>query len=576
MRGNMKRIAFVCVCIAITSIGMAQNIMVVRYNNGDTRFEDVSDIKEMTFVSTDEVEDNTPNDVSAGLTAYYTFDSRNCYDSQGEYHGFENGGSYILDTPNGTGYALSLKKGEYISVGSSPLDGRNNYSVSFWVKDFGAGGLLRTQKNNYITAPSLIVSEDLKLVFYTGESDYSNISKTFSADMSNYQSGQWVMLTIVCEPSGSQIRSTLYVNGKKADSGTSYKSNASGGTAMTIGGSYPLKIDNFRLYDVTLTEDDVADIYHREKEKGRVTISPQELYFDKETSQQELSIVNHTLNSMKFSINDDIGIIKYSPSADYIPAKGEQKVTVTVYDRNKLDKYQRGNINIVTEGANSAVAVQITKGKDTQESDAEVKRGLLAYYSFDNGDPKDAMPYEYDGTCNGGKFVSDTPNGKGKSLSLKKDETMLVGYAPLDGRNNYSVSFWVKDFGAGGLLRTQKNNYITAPSLIVSEDLKLVFYTGESDYSNISKTFSADMSNYQSGQWVMLTIVCEPSGSQIRSTLYVNGKKADSGTSYKSNASGGTAMKIGGSYPMMIDNIRLYSVTLSDDEVAEIYAFESK
>ena len=571
----MKRSVIIGICQTFALMVMAQNVMVIRYNNGNSHFEDIDDIKEMTFITTDEVEDETPNDVSAGLVAYYTFDSRNSYDTQGQYHGFENGATYIYDTPNESGYSLKLNKGDYVTIGSAPLDNRKNYSVSMWVKDFGAGSILRTQKDNYNTAPSLFVTEDLRLKFYTGVSNYSSTNKIYSADMSNYQSGQWVMMTIVCEPSGNSILSTLYINGRKVDSGTSDDGNAAGGTAMYIGGDYPLKIDNLRLYNSTLTDDDVVDIYLREKEKKRVTVSPQELYFDKETSQQDFSIINHTMTNLRFSINDDLGILKCSPFADYIPAKGEKTISVTVYDRDLLDKYLRGNLYVVTEGSNSAIGVQITKGKNVQESEVEVKRGLTAFYPFDNGDAKDAMPYEYDGLCNGGKFVSDTPNREGKALLLKNGENVVIGSTPLDGRKNYSVSMWVKDFGAGNILRTQKNNYNTAPSLFVTEDLHLKFYTGVSNYSSTNNIYSADMSKYQSGQWVMVTIVCEPSGNGILSTLYVNGKRADSGKSDNGNASGGTSMIIGGESPVIIDNVRLYSVTLSDDEVAEIYASES-
>ncbi len=514
MRNSMKKVSLIGVCLTVTSMVVAQNVMVVKYNNGDNRYEDVGDIKEITFIKTDEVDDNTPNDVTAGLVAYYTFDNKNCSDSQGQYYGFENGASYIID----------------------------------WIKDFGAGRLIRTQKGDYFTAPSLFVTEDLRLRFYTGVSNYSSTYKTFSADMSNYQSGQWVMLTIVCEPSGNNMLSTLYVNGRKVDSGISEKTNASGGTSMCIGGDDSFRVDDVRLYNVTLTEDQVADIYNREKEKARVTISPQELFFDKESSQQEFTISNHTLNNMKYSVNDNIGIIKYSPSSDYIPAKGVQKVSVTISDRDLLDKYLRGCINVVTENSNNTIAVQIAKGKETQESGVDVKRGLTAFYSFDNDDAKDDMPYEYDGALNGGRFISDTPCGQG----------------------------WIKDFGAGRLIRTQKGDYFTAPSLFVTEDLRLRFYTGVSNYSSTYKTFSADMSNYQSGQWVMLTIVCEPSGNSLLITLYVNGRKVDSGISEKTNASGGTSMCIGGDDPLIIDNVRLYSVALSDDEVAEIYASESR
>ena len=128
MRNSMKKVSLIGVCLTVTSMVVAQNVMVVKYNNGDNRYEDVGDIKEITFIKTDEVDDNTPNDVTAGLVAYYTFDNKNCSDSQGQYYGFENGASYIIDTPNGTGYSLYLKKGEYISIGSSPL----NLDKRFW------------------------------------------------------------------------------------------------------------------------------------------------------------------------------------------------------------------------------------------------------------------------------------------------------------------------------------------------------------------------------------------------------------------------------------------------------------
>ncbi len=573
-KGYMKKIAFTTLCVILSTWAIAQDVMVVKYTNGNSRLEEVSEISEISFTTAGEVEDNTPNDISRGLVAYYTFDKRNARDNQGEYHGFENSGSYILDTPNETGYALNLKQGEFISIGSAPLDGRTNYSISMWVKDFGSGPLLITKKDKNYTTPSVVVTEDVKFRFYTG---YANYYNAFSADMSNYQSGKWTMVTIVCEPTGGykEVKSTLYINGRKVDSGISGTINASGGTAMAIGGEASMKIDNVRLYNVTLSDDDVADIYNREKEKARLTITPQELFFDKKTSQLSFTVKNQTLNPMRFSVSDNLGILRMKPTEGYISPKGEQEVTISIDDRDHIDKFQKGYVSVLAEGAKNTIEIQIAKGKDVPESDIEVKRGLAAYYPFDNGDAKDAMPYEYDGTLNGGGFVDKTPNGEGKALLLKKGETMEIGSAPLDGKTNYSVSMWIKDFGAGSLLITKKDKNYTAPSVVVTEDVKFRFYTG---YANYYNAFSADMSNYQSGKWTMVTIVCEPTGGykEVKSTLYINGRKVDSGISGTTNASGGTAMIIGGDSPMKIDNIRLYSTTLTDNEVAEIYASETE
>ena len=142
-----------------------------------------------------------------------------------------------------------------------------------WVKDFGTGCIVKTKKSTYVTNPTLCITEDMKLQYYTGQSNYDSAKKTFSADMSNYQSGQWVMVTIVTEfVKSNQVNSILYINGRRADAGTSYISSANGGTAMEIGGTMPngswssaMKIDNLRFYSVTLTDEEVMDIYNYEK-----------------------------------------------------------------------------------------------------------------------------------------------------------------------------------------------------------------------------------------------------------------------------------------------------------------------
>ena len=571
----MKKRFFIIASALVSLQSMAQNVMIVKYNNGNSRMEEVADVQEITFAESDEIGDETPKDISRGLTAYYTFDSKSAFDCQGNYHGFQNGGSFILDTPNGSGYALSLKPNDYITVGSASLDGQRNYSVSMWIKDFEAGPVINIPKGYYSLAPSIIVTEGVKLYLVTGNNNYSGQNYTFSADLSNYQSGQWVMLTIVCEPSGNNTSTTLYVNGRRADSGISDNYDAGGGMSMTIGGKSAFKLDNLRLYSVTLTDDEVADIYNREKANARMSVSPNYLSYSKDVEQQSFVISNKTLKAMEYSISDNLGIIRSVPSYSVIPAKSEQTVVVTVDDREHVDKYQKGILMVTAEGSKSAVDVEILKGKASDETIA-VRRGLTAYYSFDDNSAKDVMPYEYDGVCNGGKFIDDSPNKKGKALLLKKGESVSIGYAPLDEKNNYSVSLWVKNFMAGSLIRTPKGSsrYDLAPSLKMAESSKLVFVTGNNNYSGQQCTFTTDMSAYQSEQWVMLTVVCEPYGNNTKCTLYVNGKRADSVTCGNYDAGGATSMTLGGDDPLTIDNVRFYSVTLSDDEVAEIYASE--
>ncbi len=312
-----------------------------------------------------------------------------------------------------------------------------------------------------------------------------------------------------------------------------------------------------------------------------ISITPLSLSFDKSTDQKAFTIINNNIWSNDYTITSSLNNLVITPKTGTLNANGQQSVTVKVNDRQNITTDLSGELTI-TAGANTyTVNISVDKYEGESPNDTEnVVRGLVAYYNFNNGDADDAIG-NYHGFMNGGSFITDTPSGSGKALYLKQRQYLSIGSAPIDGRTNYTVSMWVKDFGSGCLMLTQKGNYYTTPSLFITEDIRVKFQTGISNYSQTSKTYSADMSNYQTGKWVMLTIVCEPSGNTILSTLYINGRRVDSGTSEKTNASGGTAMTIGGSYgnsiwaaPMKIDNVRLYNVNLTDDEVAALYEYE--
>ncbi len=309
------------------------------------------------------------------------------------------------------------------------------------------------------------------------------------------------------------------------------------------------------------------------KAQTDVSISPQTLTFDKNTEQLSFTIANNNIWANSYSVSSSLSCLTLSPSTGSVSAKGQQAVTVKVNDRKNVTSDQSGQITINVGNSAYTVNVNVKKyEQDTPNDEQNVVRGLVAYYNFNKGNADDAIG-GYHGFENGGTYITDTPNGSGKALYLKQKQSISIGSAPLDGKTNYSVSMWVKDFGSGPLLITKKDKNYTAPSVVVTEDVKFRFYTG---YANYYNAFSADMSNYQSGKWTMVTIVCEPTGGykEVKSTLYINGRKVDSGTSGTTNASGGTAMVIGGEASMKIDNVRLYSVSLKDEEVEALYQYE--
>ena len=225
----------------------------------------------------------------------------------------------------------------------------------------------------------------------------------------------------------------------------------------------------------------------------------------------------------------------------------------------------------------SALPLDDIKGSISALAEDEVLMNAMLNYKFDDGTIKDSRN-GYDGNIDGGTFITDTPNGKGKALFLKRGEYANIAYAPLDGKRNHTISLWVKDFGAGYLFQCF-DNYRYAPSLFVTEEMLLRAYTGSSDYNHY-KTFNTSLTGVQSDVWTMISVVTSTNGTESigEVRLYINGQRVDAATSYTNRNSNAISMAIGGSDsdPMKIDNVRLYSVALTDTEIMEIYNAERK
>ena len=342
-------------------------------------------------------------------------------------------------------------------------------------------------------------------------------------------------------------------------------------------------IDTKRTGQLTITIEEntfsVSVTVEPYKENLDVAINPTTLSFDESTSELSFDITSNNNRSLSYAVKSDLDVLTLSPSSGTISSKGKVSIKANVKDRNSITEDKNGKITVEIEESAYTVSVKIAKvsGSGGGESGNEVTRGLQAYYNFNDGTADDNRN-GYNGIFNGGTLITDTPNGKGKALFLKKGESVNIPYAPLDGKTNHTISLWVKDFGAGTLFACCDNDFY-APSLVVTEGMLLKAYTGQ--YSH-NKIFSTNLSNYQSDKWTMITVVTSTEGNNTEGTckLYINGKRVDSGTSYTYDNNGAKSMIIGGNTgnistdPMKVDNVRLYSVALKDDEVQSIYNFE--
>ena len=366
------------------------------------------------------------------------------------------------------------------------------------------------------------------------------------------------------------------------ESGSSYTNNNEGAISMGIGGyagtwADPMKIDNIRLYNVALTSEEIISIYNSERQPAIIGLSPHKLYFDKNTNNQLITITNNSLRFVEFAASSSDKKINLSLINSYILPKSSKTIDVSIKDRNSIDTYTTASITIESDGMYHSLPVEIEKGSEAPQVSEVVSRGLQAYYKFDDGTIMDSRN-GYNGSIDGGTFISDTPNGKGKSLFLKRGESANIAYAKIKKKKNHTISLWVKDFGTGYLFQCF-NNYKYAPTLQVTEEMKLRGYTGTSYYDHY-KNFSTSLAGVQSDVWTMITVVTSTQGDESKGEvkMYINGQRVNTGTSYTNNNSGAISMAIGGSNsdPMKIDNVRLYSVALTDTEIMEIYNAERK
>lgn len=209
--------------------------------------------------SCDLIEDivDTKNTVEtgAGLIAYYKFNDKTANNTVSQdMNGNLNGNPqslFIMDTPDGTGYAVSLasyEEEQYMTLPYNPFKEIKTYSVSFWVKEFTVGSFIKSDR--YF---------DFE---YTDESKlrlnvYNSDSFTYEARQLQ-EDGRWHMLTVVADVN----KMTLYVDGKPVSS-LSEGIRTAYGEELVIRNK--MKFDNLRIYNRALNDDVVKEIYNLEK-----------------------------------------------------------------------------------------------------------------------------------------------------------------------------------------------------------------------------------------------------------------------------------------------------------------------
>lgn len=322
------------------------------------------------------------------------------------------------------------------------------------------------------------------------------------------------------------------------------------------------------------------------KGSTNVDITPMNLVFGKGVEQLSFSIKNNSNSALTYSISNAPDYIEVTPMSGTVAAKGTQAISVHVVNRSSITSNRSGQITVNVGNDSYIVSINVTNNTTTSPDDpnngdddnpgtssgsTEVTRGLLAYYTFDDG--KSATntydPMANNGQINGSaKFVTGN-NGKGYSLNLKNGQYVNIPSNMLNGKKVFTVCMWVKDFGQGYLFVTDKSDYPAAPSIRVDETDHFCYWYNI--YSSQTVKFSNSVVNLQTGGWHHIAIT----QSSSQTILYIDGVMNDT-QGISGGASEGASMRIGSQNTdeMTVDNVRIHGVTLNAEEIAKIYKSE--
>ncbi len=201
---------------------------------------------------------------ASSLIRHWKFDGNANNSIEDQYHGTVDGATLTDDRAGNPNSAYSFNGKSHIRVfdGNATAFGQNSFSCNVWANSTqsGLGNLLRTD-NSYTDNGWFIRFTYGKIRIWEGRTQgYSYQSA------SQYNDGIWHMITYVRDVENRQ--GILYVDGNRIGNYdiTGTVNNVSSGNGVWIGSGrgveyYIGKIDDARIYDRALTDNEVLTLY---------------------------------------------------------------------------------------------------------------------------------------------------------------------------------------------------------------------------------------------------------------------------------------------------------------------------
>lgn len=232
--------------------------------------------------------DDTNTDYISNLLAHYTFDNSDGTDATGNGNtAFFYGEPNYVAGVRGSGVFLNSFHDQYMNIPYNFFEGKRQWSVSFWIKDFGAGNIFAAQNSTSGStngdAPLFWASQDnlFLLKCKNGEvqqDEFSSFTYNYNAIQGD---GEWHHIVVTLWKNSNQYnynaKARLFVDGTLRDQKTCklYLDCVEECSKIVFGGDKngcydyhsSMKLDEVRFYDRTLAAPAVTALYNSEKQQ---------------------------------------------------------------------------------------------------------------------------------------------------------------------------------------------------------------------------------------------------------------------------------------------------------------------
>ena len=320
---------------------------------------------------------------------------------------------------------------------------------------------------------------------------------------------------------------------------------------------------------------------------GTLTVTPNPVDFGTTALTRQMTIHNSGSTTVNYEINYDCAWLTVSPVGGTVSAGSSVTVSLAL-NRDAFTGSAQTILQVrnTADGSYTSVTVTATNDGGSQGGDIVVPGGLQCYYTFDNNTANDLTDNGIDAQLMNSATITTNSGRLCLKLNQVTDDYLNIPYNLFSGLTNWSVCFWIKDFGPGNIFSGWNTGsgsaYGDAPLFWAMQDGKFKLKCRSEYMPDGGTQFAYNYTSSQSdGSWHHVVVTISASNNSGTAKLYVDGSLRDQITlTYHTNTIGdATKIAFGGSkdglYPfsssMKLDNIRIYNRTISNTEVQTIY-----